>query len=188
MTALGEELLVVSLHPGEGRNTRAHPGIRAALCAAPVLDGWVAGMALPPEKELRKHVRKNSFGTLEPALAPLVAAGRVTTTGRMTKYDWLADPAWGAAVRERLTASLSGPSAPARHDAALTVLLYSGSLWDWAFDPPQGPGLHLVRPRPSPLRDRAAMLASGAVIPDGAAAADLSSVARVLRREVRNAD
>ena len=46
MRALGEELVIVSLHPHEGRNTRAHQGIRAAQCAARVLDSWVAGAAL----------------------------------------------------------------------------------------------------------------------------------------------
>ena len=43
MRPLGGELLIVSLSPDEGRNTRAHPGIRAALSAALVLDSWVAG-------------------------------------------------------------------------------------------------------------------------------------------------
>ncbi len=141
MRALGEELLIVSLSPHEGRNTRAHPGIRAALCAARVLDSWVAGAGLPPQKELRKHVRKHNFGTLEPALAALVTAGRVTTSGRMPRYDWLADPASAAAIRDRLTGSLSNhPSALTRHDAALAVLLDCGLLWGWAFDPRPGGG------------------------------------------------
>ncbi len=189
MRPLGEELLIVSLSPHEGRNTRAHPGIRAALCAALVLDSWVAGAALPPQKELRKYVRKHNCETLEPALAALVTAGRVTTSGRMPRHDWLADPASAAAIRDRLTASLSGhPSALTRHDAALAVLLDSGRLWSWAFDPPAPSQVTITLSlgRPSPLRERAGLLGSGTVVPAGVAASDLASVARVLYREIRD--
>lgn len=189
MTALGEELLVVSLSPDVGRNTRAHHGVRAALCSAAILDGWVAGAALPPEKELRKYVSKHNHGTLEPALASLATSGRVKTEGRSFRYDWLADTAARAATRERLIAALSGQSAPGRRDCALAVLLYSGALWLWAFD--DSPPKVTFRASPVPLRplwERAGMLASGAVVPDGAAATDLPSVARVIQREVRNAD
>jgi hypothetical protein len=189
MRPLGEELLIVSLSPYEGRNTRAHPGIRAALCAAPVLDSWVAGTALPPQKELRKYVRKYNHETLEPALAALVTAGRVKTTGRMPKHDWLTDPDSAAAIRDRLTASLWGhPTALTRHDAALAVLLDSGRLWSWAFDPPapRRVTITLTRGKPSAMRLRAAMLGSGTVVPAGVTATDLPSVARILYREIRD--
>jgi hypothetical protein len=206
VTGLGEELLLVALSPVEGRNTRLHDGIRAALCAAAVLDHWVAGSALPPEKDLRKYVRKHNFATLEPALASLASSGRVATSvgnqppstgpagllgaaSLRARYDWLADQASGAAVRARLTGSLSGPSVPARHDAALAVLLYSARLWDWAGLDPPGPKSRLTGRSltgPGPLATRAGMLAAGTVIPDGAAATDLPSVARIIDREVRD--
>jgi hypothetical protein len=188
MTALGEELLIVSLSPLEGRNTRAHLGIRAALCAARVLDRWVAGAELPPENELRKYVRKHNYETLEPALVALAAAGKVTTSGWMPRYDWLVDTASAAAIRDRLAASLSGSSLPARHDAALAVLLDSGRLWGWAFAPvrPRRLTTVLSRPAPSPLQQRARMLSAGTVVPSGIAATDLPSIARILHREIRN--
>ena len=63
-------------------------------------------------------MRKHNFETLEPALAALVTAGRVKTTGRMPKYDWLADPDSAAAIRDRLTASLWGHPSASRPRAA----------------------------------------------------------------------
>ncbi len=189
MTGLSEELLLVSLSPDEGRNLIGHEGIRPALCTAAVLDGWAAGAPLPPLKELRKHVRKHSFESLDPALARFAASGSTTRTRRLaSQFEWLTDAVSRTAVRDRLAASLSGSSVPARHDAALAVLLYCGSLWDWAFDVPseKPQRSRLTRIWPGPLAARAEMLASGKAVPNGAAATDLPTIARVLRREVRD--
>ena len=75
-----------------------------------------------------------------------------------------------------------------RHDAALAVLLYTGHLWGWAFDIERPPGIRgiLSSPDLGPLADRAAMLASGAAVPDGAAATDLPFIAQRLHREIRD--
>jgi Golgi phosphoprotein 3 (GPP34) len=182
MTALGEELIVASLSPDEGRYLEGHVGIRAAFAASAILDPWAAGAPLPPAKDIRKFLRKHYYNTLEQALASFVSSGRITVTHhRACTYHWLADPASRAGVRDRLVAALSGPTAPARHDAALAVLLYTGRLWGWAFD--------VEKPRVIVNNNgqaRAAMLASGTAAPDSMAGAELSAIARLLHREIRD--
>jgi hypothetical protein len=206
VTPLPEELLLLTLDPSQPRNTRRHDGIRASLCAAGVLDGWLDGSPLPPEKELRRHIRKCNFGTLEPALEGLVASGRVTTSGGSRRRLWwalpflmvsgygvrretLVDVAAGVAVRARLAAALAAPQAPARRDAALAVLLYSGRLWNWSgLEEPSTEEVRLLgrrREASGPLKARAAELASGALVPSDAAPDDLPAVARVIDHEYR---
>lgn len=84
---------------------------------------------------------------------------------------------------------LGGSSARAGSDSIhLLRRLDSGRLWSWAFDPlaPRRMTITLTRGKPSAMRLRAAMLGSGTVVPAGAGAADLPSVARVLHREIRD--
>jgi hypothetical protein len=185
VTGLGEELIVMSLSPDEGRYLDGHVGIRGAFAMAAILDSWAAGAPLPPQKDVRKYLRKHYYNTIEQALASFVVAGRATATRRWAvTYHQLTDPAARAGVRGRLTAALSGPMVPGRRDAALAILLYTGRLWGWAFDLEQ-PRLFRKAP-PDPLADRAAMLAAGEAVPDGTDAGDLSRIARQLHREIRD--
>src|SRR5271155_303686 len=113
MATLGEELLVISLSPEEGRYLEGHVGVRGALGAAAILDPWATGAPLPPPKEIRKYLRKQYYGTIEQALAWLETSGRVTATRqRAVTYHQLTDPASRAGVRDRLTATLSAPAMP----------------------------------------------------------------------------
>jgi hypothetical protein len=134
---LADELLLLTLSPAEGRNMRNHPGIRAAVCGADLLDQWLIGGPLPGN--LRRHVSKHNFGSLEPALGRLAAAGRISTSapGRVrgifgARYDTLHDVGAAAAIRGRLQACLAGSVRPSARDAALAVMVYEGRLWNLA--------------------------------------------------------
>jgi hypothetical protein len=190
MAALGEEFLLVSLSPDEGRNMRDDQGIGAAHCVAQVLDRWIAGEPLPGPKDLQKHVRKHRNATLEPALDALVAAGRVRATGPRIwsfRQHWLTDVAAAAAIRERLSASLASPATPGLHDACLTVLIHASQLWSWTgIEPIAGRTRLLKPPEPGPLAARARALESGDLVPDGASTTSLPSIARVIVRENRD--
>jgi hypothetical protein len=122
---LADELLLLTLSPAEGRNMRNHPGIRAAVCGADLLDQWLIGGPLP--------------GNLRRVLGRLAAAGRISTSapGRVrgilgARYDTLHDVGTAAAIRRRLQASLAGQVQLMDLDAALAVVVYQGRLWNLA--------------------------------------------------------
>jgi hypothetical protein len=186
---LSDELLLLTLSPSEGRNMRNHSGIRAAVCGADLLDQWLISEPLPGN--LRRHISKHNFGSLEPALGRLAAAGRISTSGhgRVTamlgaRWDTLHDVGTAAAIRGRLQASLAGPVLPSARDAALAVVVYEGRLWNWAeLEAPSTEDVIILgrrQPAATPLKACAQALAEGRLLVDHALPGALNEIAKAI--------
>ncbi len=140
--SLADDLMMLALHPAEPRNVLVHPGIRFALRTSEILEDILGGKRVPPEKELRKTIRK-SFHTLQPWLDRLTAAGRSAPQYRgfipRERRELLLDHAGRAAAQRRLYGGLpQTPSTtlPAR-EAMLAALVEVGCLMSWAVPPGQ---------------------------------------------------
>jgi hypothetical protein len=186
---LADELLLLTLSPAEGRNMRNHSGIRAAVCGADLLDQWLIGGPLPGN--LRRHISKHNYDSLEPALGRLAAAGRISTSthGRVTamlraRYDTLRDVGAAAAIRGRLQASLAGPALPSARDAALAVVVYEGRLWNWVELEARSTEDVIIfgrrRPAATPLKACAQALAEGRLLVDHASPGALTEIAKAI--------
>jgi len=186
---LADELLLLTLSSAEGRNMRSHPGIRAAVCGADLLDQWLISAPLPGN--LRRHISKHNFGSLEPALGRLAAAGQISTSGhgRATamlgaRWDTLHDAGAAAAIRGRLQASLAGPVLPSVRDAALAVVVYEGRLWNWAELEARSTEDVIIlgrrQPAATPLKACAQALAEGRLLVDHAAPGTLTEIAKAI--------
>jgi len=186
---LADELLLLTLSSSEGRNMRNHPGIRAAVCGADILDQWLIREPLPGN--LRRHISKHNYDSLEPALGRLAAAGRISTSGHGkvramlgARWDTLHDVGAAAAIRGRLQASLAGPVLPSARDAALAVVVYEGRLWNWAelearsFEDVTILGRR--QPAATPLKARAQALAEGKFLVDHALPGALAEIAKAI--------
>jgi hypothetical protein len=195
VVALAEELLLLTLSPQQPRNTRAHQGIRAAVCGANVLDLWLAGAHVPAD--LRRHIRGHSHGCLEPALAPLTGSGRIVTAAPRrggvplghvgARAETLADVTAGTAIRGRLRAALAEAAVPPPRDAALAVLLYAGRLWNWSgLEERSTEDVRVLGRRQravTPLKRQAEALAGGSLAPDHLDPAVLVAVAEAIDDE-----
>jgi hypothetical protein len=186
---LADELLLLTLSPSEGRNMRSHPGVRAAVCGADLLDQWLIGEPLPGN--LRRHISKHDFGSLEPALGRLAAAGRISTGGhgRVTamlgaRWDTLHDVGTAASIRGRLQASLAGPVLPSARDAALAVVVYEGRLWNWAELEARSTEDVIIlgrrQPASTPLKACAQALAEGRLLVNHALPGALTEIAKAI--------
>jgi hypothetical protein len=186
---LADELLLLTLSPAEGRNMRNHPGIRAAVCGADLLDQWLIGGPLPGN--LRRHISKHNYGSLEPALGRLAAAGRISTSapGRVrgilgARYDTLRDVGSAAAIRRRLQASLAGPALPSARDAALAVVDYEGRLWNLAALEARSTEDVIIfgrrQPAATPLKAGAQALAEGRPLADHPQPGALTEIAKAM--------
>jgi hypothetical protein len=186
---LADELLLLTLSPAEGRNMRNHPGIRAAVCGADLLDQWLIGGPLPGN--VRRHISKHNFGSLEPALGRLAAAGRISTSAPMrvrgilgARYDTLHDVGTAAAIRGRLQAALAGPVLPAARDAALAVVVYQGRLWNLAALEARSTEDVTIfgrrQPAATPLKACAQALAEGRLPVDHAPPGPLTEIAKAI--------
>jgi hypothetical protein len=200
MPPLADDLLLVVLSPAEGRNTRRHDGIRAAVLGAAMIEEWLAGASLGDPKAIRKRVRKQNYNALEPALARLYDSGQIVSnrpppekrsavrtallpTGSLAIHgDTLVDVRAGEAVRGRLRTALADESPPDPRDAGLAVLLYTGRLWNWSgLEPPQTEEIRVFGKRKEPhgpLKARAAELA--------AAKDTIAAIGRAVDHEYRN--
>jgi hypothetical protein len=139
--SLAEDLMLLALHPTEPRNVLVHPGIRHALRTSEILTDVLAGRPVPPEKELRKAIRRTSFRTLQPWLDRLTTAGRSAPQYRgfipRVRRELLLDQAGRAGAQRRLYAGLPQEYAsivPARH-GMLAALVEVGCLMSWAVPP-----------------------------------------------------
>jgi hypothetical protein len=186
---LADELLLLTLSFSEGRNMRNHPGIRAAVCGADLLDQWLIGEPLPGN--LRRHISKHNYGSLEPALGRLAAAGRISTSahGRVrgmlgARFDTLHDVGTAAAIRGRLQSSLAGPVRPSARDAALAVVVYEGRLWNLAQLEARSTEDVIIlgrrRPAATPLKACAQALAEGRLPVDHALPGTLAEIAKAI--------
>ncbi len=200
MPTLPDELLLVVLTPDEGRNTRRHDGIRAAVLGATMIEEWLAGASLGDAKAIRKRIRKQNYSSLEPALARLYDSGQIASnrpppgqrsvlrtallpTGSLAIHgDTLVDVKAGEAVRARLRTALADGFSPDPRDAGLAVLLYTGRLWNWSgLEPPQTEEIRVFGKRKEPhgpLKARAAELA--------AANDTVAAIGRAVDHEYRN--
>jgi hypothetical protein len=195
---LADELLLLTLSPAEARNTRAHQGIRAAVCGADLLDPWLAGAVLTGD--LRRHMRKHSFGALEPALGRLTAAGRIAAAPQPralailgARAEILLDAEHGATIRDRLRASLAGPGSPPARDAALAVLLYTGRLWNWSgleeYSIEEVRVFGRRQLAATPLKQQAQALAEGKLLTASDTTGVLAGIAKAIDHEyIHNAD
>jgi hypothetical protein len=176
---------------------RNHPGIRAAVCGADLLDQWLIGEPLPGN--LRRHISKHNFGSLEPALGRLAAAGRISTGGdgrvmaRLgARYDTLRDVGTAAAIRGRLQASLAGRVRPSARDAALAVVVYEGRLWNWAGLEARSTEDVIIfgrrQPAATPLKACAQALADGRLLMDHALPGALAEIAKAIDWVYRHSD
>ena len=192
---LAEELLLLTLSPQQPRNTRAHPGLRAAVCGANLFDLWLAGAPVPAD--LRRYIRKHNHGSLEPALAPLAAARRIVTAAPQgagallglagARAETLADVTAGTAIRGRLRAALAEAAVPPPRDAALAVLLYAGRLWNWSgLEERSTEDVRVLGRRQRAvtlLKRQAEALADGSLVPDHAEPAVLVAMAGAIDHE-----
>jgi hypothetical protein len=136
--SLADDLMMLALHPTEPRNVLVHPGIRFALRTSEIMTDLLADKAVPPEKDLRKTIRRSSFRTLQPWLDRLTAAGRSAPQYRgfipRERRELLLDQAGRAAAQRRLYEGLPKGTAdivPARN-GILAALVEAGCLMSWA--------------------------------------------------------
>ena len=190
---LADELLLLTLSPAEGRNMRNHRGIRAAVCGADLLDQWLIGGPLPGN--VRRHIDKNNYGTLEPVLGRLAAAGRISTSApqRGARYDTLHDVGTAAAIRGRLQAALAGSVLPSARDAALAVVVYEGRLWNHAALEARSTPEDVIifgrrQPAATPLKACAQALAEGRPLVDHAQPDALTEIAKAMDWVYRRSD
>jgi hypothetical protein len=140
--SLADDLMMLALHPTEPRNVLVHPGIRFALRTSELLEDILAGRPVPPEKELRKTIRR-SFHTLQPRLDRLTAAGRSVPQYRgfipRERRELLLDHAGREAAQRRLYDGLpqTPASTPPARNAMLAALVEVGCLMSWAVPPHQ---------------------------------------------------
>ncbi|GGM62554.1 hypothetical protein ACFFX1_42350 [Dactylosporangium sucinum] len=179
--ALGDDILMLAVHATEPRNLLAHPGIRHALRAAEFVPAVLSWQPLPPYRELRKIIRREHHGRLDPWLDRLTAAGRLRHAGTvflgMGRRELLLDQPARDAAQRRLQAGLPqdpGHRPPAR-DALLGAIVEAAHLMAGAVPPGQ------------PVANwsaAAGALVDGRVVPDGIEPGVLPALVGAMAEEI----